>query len=392
MKTATTLVQSALKVFNLRLVRRNRFDHLCSVLSGRVTATGWLTRDIPAWHEHVAAEPGVSLALRDLIRPGDVCFDVGAFDGALAQVMARACGPRGLVCAFEANPGVLPKLTNNCSANVLRNVHLTHAAVWHTTGEWVTMFVPAGVPAAAEITGTVPADTTELAVPTLALDDYCERHGLVPNVVKMDIEGAEVHALKGFARGLARHRPHLILEHRTHEMRAIDFVRGLGYEVFDCGSYQDIREASDFPPGSSIRNVVCIHRDRLSETAYAHRGAPRVAQAFRCSDLLQPEPLAYELSVTLPPGRYVAEIELDADANATLTFEVSFDRAVRGKWYVTAWWFLANARDLPFHLFRETEVTLRVSQIDGPGALCLDRLRLLRVDGVTPVPPLGEVV
>ena len=74
MKTATSLVQSALKVFNLRLVRRNRFDRLCSVLDGRVAETGWLVRDIPAWHEVVCGEPGVNLSLRDLIRPGDVCF------------------------------------------------------------------------------------------------------------------------------------------------------------------------------------------------------------------------------------------------------------------------------------------------------------------------------
>lgn len=392
MKTATTLVQSALKVFNLRLVRRNRFDRLCGVLDARITETGWLVRDIPAWYEPIVGEPGVNLALRDLIRPGDVCFDVGAFDGALAQVMARAAGPRGTVCAFEANPGMLAKLTNNCSANVLNTVHLTHAAVWHTTGEWVTMLIPPGVPAAATVTGTVDADTREMAIPTLALDDFAERHGLFPNVVKMDIEGAEFHALTGFKNTLARHKPHLVLEHRTHEMHSLDFVRGLGYEVFDCSSYEDIHAATDFPANSSVRNVVCIHRDRLHETAYANRKARRLTQEFAGADLARPDATTCELQVRLPAGRYVAEIDLTADKDSTLAFEVSFDRLPRGKWHVVAWWFLANARDLPFHLPRETTVTLRVSQVEGPGAVRLDRLKLFAVDGVCPVPGLGEVL
>ncbi len=390
MKTASALVQSALKVFNLRLVRRNRFDNLCSVLDGRIAGAGWLVRDTPAWHEPVCGEPGVNLALRDLIRPGDTCFDVGAFDGALAQVMSRAVGPRGTVCAFEANPGMLAKLTNNCTANALNNVHLVHAAVWHTTGEWVTLLVPPGVPAAATVTGRVPADTTERAIPTLALDDYAARYGLVPNVGTMDIEGAAADALAGFRNTLARHKPHLVLEQRTHEIRALDLVRELGYEVFDCGSYEDVRRASDFPAGSSVRNVVCIHRDRLGETAYANRRPRRVVREFAGSELLRAG--AYELVLRLPAGRYVAEIDVTADADSTLAYEVSHDRALRGKWYVVAWWFLANARDLPFHLPRETTVTLKFEKIEGPGAVRLEKLRLFAVDGVAPTPGLGEVV
>jgi FkbM family methyltransferase len=391
MKTAAALVQSALKVFNLRLVRRNRFDRLCSVLDGRVAGTGWLLRDIPAWHEPVCGEPGVNLALRDLVRPGATCFDVGAFDGALAQLMARLVGPRGLVCAFEANPGVLAKLTNNCSANALASVHLVHAAAWHTTGEWVKLLVPPGVPAAATITGTVAPDTAEPAVPTLALDDYAHRYGLFPDVVKMDIEGAEEHALSGFRTVLARYRPHLVLEQRTHAVRAIDLVRELGYEVFDNGSYGDVRAPRDFPAGSSVRNVTCIHRDRLHETPYADRRPKRLVRVVAGPELARPEPATYELELRLPPGRYVAEIDVTADQDSTLTYEVNHTRAVRGKWHVAAWWFLANARDLPFHLYRETTVTLRFGTLEGSPAR-LERLRLFVVDGVAPVPPLGEVV
>ncbi len=391
MKSATSLVQSALKVFNLRLVRRNRFDRLCSVLDWRITETGWLVRDTPAWHEPVVTEPGVNLALRDLVRPGDTCFDVGSFDGALAQVMSRLVGPRGLVCAFEANPTMLAKLTNNCSANLLTNVHLVHAAVWHMTGQWVTMLVPPGVPAAAEVMHAVDAGSGEPAIPTLALDDYTNRYGLVPNVVKMDIEGAEHHALAGFTGTLLKHKPHLVLEQRTDAIRAVDIVRDAGYEVFDAGSYEDIRAAGDFPAESSVRNIVCIHRDRLRETAYANRKPKRLVKEFTGGELTRLDSATWELELRLPPGRYVAEIEATAEQDDTLDYQVSHDRALRGKWCVAAWWFLANARDLPFHLHREGNVTLRFGRIEGSGPVRLEKLRLFAVAGVTPVPPPGDV-
>ncbi|MCI0700005.1 MAG: FkbM family methyltransferase [Planctomycetia bacterium] len=394
MKTAKSLVQSALKVFNLRLVRRSGFDRLVGVLDGRVAEAGWLVRDIPAWFEPVVGESAVCLALRDLIRPGDVCFDVGAFDGALTQVMARATGPRGLVCSFEANTEMLPKLTNNCAANTLSNVHLVHAAVWHTTGEWVTMMIPKNSPMAAEVNGTIDPDspeTTETAIPTLALDDFSARYGLFPNVVKMDIEGAEPHALNGFREWLARGKPHLVLEQRVEDFRAVNIVRELGYDAFDANSYEDIHTPSDFPAGSFVRNVVCIHRDRLAETAYANRQPRKLMRENLGADMDRPNSTTYEMHLRLPAGRYVAEFEASADPESTLSFEVLHDRAVRAKCCIAASWLLPNARDLAFHVHREGPATIRIVHVNGP-RMRVERLKLFAVPGVTPAAGLGMVM
>ena len=58
------------------------------------------------WWEQSFWEPTVALAIRDHCRPGDVVFDVGANAGALALMMSRLVGPRGIVCAFEASPRI----------------------------------------------------------------------------------------------------------------------------------------------------------------------------------------------------------------------------------------------------------------------------------------------
>ncbi|MEI6685725.1 MAG: hypothetical protein WCN64_06290, partial [Planctomycetota bacterium] len=98
-----------------------RFDFL----QERIVANSFFfKRNVPAWYQPIASEPGVQLILRDLIKPGDTCLDVGAFQGDLTLVMSRLVGPKGQIVTFEANPLILERLTNNCISNFLTNVFL----------------------------------------------------------------------------------------------------------------------------------------------------------------------------------------------------------------------------------------------------------------------------
>ena len=114
-----------------------RFDFL----QERIVANSFFfKRNVPAWYQPIASEPGVQLILRDLIKPGDTCLDVGAFQGDLTLVMSRLVGPKGQIVTFEANPLILERLTNNCISNFLTNVFLIHGAVWHKSDEWLQFF------------------------------------------------------------------------------------------------------------------------------------------------------------------------------------------------------------------------------------------------------------
>lgn len=54
---------------------------------------------------------------------------------------------------------------------------------------------------------------------SIALDDYCAEHGLEPTLVKMDIEGAEIHALAGMCRICLEHHPVILLEFHVRKLR-----------------------------------------------------------------------------------------------------------------------------------------------------------------------------
>jgi hypothetical protein len=73
---------------------------------------------IAYWYDrYLHAEPCVSQAFRDLCKPGDVIFDVGANSGDLSILASRLVGPKGIVCSFEASRRIVDK----CQYNLIDN-------------------------------------------------------------------------------------------------------------------------------------------------------------------------------------------------------------------------------------------------------------------------------
>src|SRR5437588_2047685 len=172
------------------------------------------------WYEGNPWEPPVQTALRDLCKPDNVVFDVGANFGGLTTVMSRMVGPRGVVCAFEASPRIVDKCLHNLVLSGCGNVQVYHAAIWHTSFHKVPIYL--GGHLNDSIYPSSDSAAPAYSVSTIALDDFVAYTSLVPNVVKMDIEGAEFDALKGMVNTISRARPHLILETQPSDTRCLD--------------------------------------------------------------------------------------------------------------------------------------------------------------------------
>jgi FkbM family methyltransferase len=191
-------------------------------------------------------EPQVSRVLVERLRPGMVFFDVGAQYGFHALVAAELVGPGGTVVAFEPSRASFRLLSTNVAAT--NGVIVENLAVGSTTGNVV--FHDFGLRNSAlntvHPTARVPlrerrrlrADAYSVASTTL--DEYVERTGLVPDVVKIDVEGAELAVLKGMTEVLRRGAPLLSIETGDYpEMdspetaASIDYLERLGYECFE---------------------------------------------------------------------------------------------------------------------------------------------------------------
>lgn len=230
-------------------------------------------------------------------------------------------------------------------------------------------------------------------VPTVTLDDFSRKSGLVPSLIKMDIEGAEFDALCGMPRLIAEARPVLILEQSPDDMRCHELLGQAGYAAVDLASYRTIRTSADFPPGTSIANVLFVHRDFLAENPYFADAAPqRVAELdearFERQDtgsihLLEP--------MQLPPGRYLVRADFAGSSSENEVFAgVHADGETIFR-YHTNTQFLANSyRDWPIHLDKPARIQPFLNFLHGSDPDLIWRgvvvWRLPAFDGVpTPV-------
>lgn len=147
---------------------------------------------------------------------GWIALDVGAYKGETAVWLAGRAGPNGAVYALEPDPSTVSKL----SANVERNRSATQApisilpcAVGVTSGKQCFSAVTGG--------GSHMDRAGEITIDMMTIDQVVEDLGLARvDLIKMDIEGGEVDALRG-AEGTLRRlalRLAVCVYHRPHDL------------------------------------------------------------------------------------------------------------------------------------------------------------------------------
>jgi FkbM family methyltransferase len=170
------------------------------------------------------------------VEPTDYVIDAGAYHGDTALYFAHRSGPMGRVYSFESNPHSLEVMKRNLALNpeLSKRVQIAERAVWGESG--LTAYVQGdGPPSAVGFEKTARVDGGVL---TLTIDDLAAQECL-PRVdfIKMDIEGAELPALRGAVRTLRRFRPRLAIAvyHRPTDLLEVpEHIRSLdlGYRLF----------------------------------------------------------------------------------------------------------------------------------------------------------------
>jgi FkbM family methyltransferase len=227
-------------------------------------------------------DPLMTAILKTHIREGSVCWDVGTERGWFSLLMARLVGPEGRVDAFEAFPPNHRKLETNLALNQFTWVHSNNLAVSDVVGSMHF------VPPSDEVTHhvgflkdcggvgylTSSAEPGSIKVPTTTLDQYAEESGIDRlDFLKMDIEGAEVAALRGAERTFRRFRPKLAVEYnRDTALRADSSIEELDallesydYDRFTySGRLEKLRmkDWSDRSGTESVFNVYCFPREK----------------------------------------------------------------------------------------------------------------------------------
>jgi FkbM family methyltransferase len=146
-----------------------------------------------------------------VLQAGDVFWDLGANFGLYSVTASRAVGRNGQVVAVEPDPRNLRRLRANVLLNRCRNVETVGAAVGEVEGEVEFQSCEQGAYSGVRL-GEHPGTARTISVTQTTLDDLGRSTGLPPNLVKMDIEGSELFALRSGTTVFEDGRPILLAE------------------------------------------------------------------------------------------------------------------------------------------------------------------------------------
>jgi FkbM family methyltransferase len=160
-------------------------------------------------------------AARRLARNARYCFDIGAHAGLYSLVFASAAER---VFAFEPLPRNIAWLERTLAWNRIPNVSILPWAVSEATGPQSFQ------PHAHNSMGRLAPDGS-LPVFAIALDDFLARHPFFPEVMKIDVEGAETSVLRGGLEFIRSRKPALLLSVHGPERRreCLELLRDAGY-------------------------------------------------------------------------------------------------------------------------------------------------------------------
>lgn len=190
------------------------------------------------------------------MKPGVKVLDVGANIGRYSLYTTEMTGRKCRVLAIEADPTTFRVLRRNLELNsLLHLVSIYHCAAWDSESvlEFYASRYAGTSSAAQDWASTIGA--RKVKVPARALDVVCAETDFQPDVIKMDIEGAEFHALKGLEETLRRNHPAILLELHPQAMLQLgtsidalqDYMLGLGYRFATVGGepIADLRAHTD---------------------------------------------------------------------------------------------------------------------------------------------------
>jgi len=210
------------------------------------------------WHGLEGYEPHTSRTLRFFFERCSTFVDIGANYG-YYSLLAALWNENLKIVSFEPVPRIYEGLGRNLAANALGNAVQTFQIALSDHSGKAVFFLPKGVDADTESTGTLVADGWQsrkgapaMEVETISFDVFEVSHPMKIEIVKIDVEDFEAAVLRGMQNTIRRDRPFVVCEimpreHKNEETRKL--IEDVGYTTYwitSGGSYVRVADF-DFP-------------------------------------------------------------------------------------------------------------------------------------------------
>ena len=180
--------------------------------------------------------------LRQHLSEGDVVLDIGAHIGVFAVIAARYGGNIGKVYAFEPASATNMLLQKTIAINNINTVVLPYKAAMGAVSGKTKFYVSAidGDNSNSLVAYKTDRDLFATEVDIFTVDDFVEQNKIdAVNFIKIDVEGAELDALRGARNTFLKHKPACILAIHPEPILSkgdslediYNYIRDLGYTI-----------------------------------------------------------------------------------------------------------------------------------------------------------------
>lgn len=225
------------------------------------------------WPNTESFEPDVCGVLQKFLKPGDTFIDGGANVGYFSVQAGHIVGSEGKVVSIEANPLTFQLLERNLEANGFGTP--VHCALTSQRGE-VELFMPYYwdvVSSLRQDSYVVTDEMQSFKVKGRTLDEVVGDLALLKiDMIKIDIEGAELDVLRSAPAVLSRFRPMIIMEYGVKTWAAFGATHEEFLELLERHKYAvrlfnpRSRELENIPEDiwqNAYTNLILIPKERI---------------------------------------------------------------------------------------------------------------------------------
>jgi FkbM family methyltransferase len=181
--------------------------------------------------------------LINLAKGKKIVFDIGAHIGLCSMPISRVLGEDGRCYVFEPSRGNLKFLKQHLQMNRISNVCVIGCLVGDKHLENVEFYEMNGDSGMNTISGVKKGEREYKKVlkRQITIDGFVKENGVVPELIKIDVEGAEIKVLSGGERVLKKYHPEIILSVHAKHIKdigsSLDHLKKtisyLGYKIYN---------------------------------------------------------------------------------------------------------------------------------------------------------------
>lgn len=175
-------------------------------------------------------------------RGANCVLDVGAHIGLISLPVSRVIGNGGKIFAFEPAESNRYYLGRHLAINDIINVDVIDALVGENDADEVTFYEAEGDnPMNSVAHGDDEGFYAATKKRQVCIDTFCQHRELTPDIIKIDVEGAEIGVLKGARGVIERCRPMIFLSVHPRQISDLGQTTGelarlieeMDYDCFD---------------------------------------------------------------------------------------------------------------------------------------------------------------